>query len=80
MKRHMKLITAVLRYVEEKGNGVELDQPQFVDFTEAQIAYHITLCSQAGYLQVATSSGRPPVHKLRELTWAGHEFLDLDRH
>ena len=46
----MGLIAAILRYVEEKGNGVELEQPKFADYTEAQVNYHVALCKQAGYL------------------------------
>ena len=79
MKRYMDLIVAILRYAEEKGNGVELDPPNFEDYTEAQVNYHVILCKQAKYLLVSTTHSYPPEHKIKQLTWDGHEFLDQNR-
>ena len=78
MKRDMQLIYKILRYAEERANGRRLDAPSCTDYSPEQVHYHIGLCEQAGYLEVALAGanpGGPPYYVIVALTWSGHEVL-----
>ncbi len=72
MKRHMELILRILRHAEQEGKGKPLPNPDFQEYPEEEIEYHIQLCKEAGYLHTSH-------HKILNLTWNGHEFLDQNR-
>ena len=75
MKRNMYLIKLILKYVEHKdeNNGRHLPTPEFPDYTDQQVSYHVELCNQAGYVEVLPTGGGA---FLRSLTWSGHNALD----
>ena len=78
MRRNYKLLRLILEYVIDYGElGEPLNHPQFREFPAPDVAYHILLLSQAGYLTIHDQSGfGNPVHfKIVHLTWEGHEFL-----
>ena len=81
MRLHRKLIHKLLRYAEEKADGIKLAAPEFEDYSETQVHYHIGLCEEAGFLHVLPiPSGRPgssprKFHILN-LTWKGHLELE----
>jgi hypothetical protein len=41
-----------------------------------EVAYHLALLIQAGFVDGAVVSKIIPMHVIRSLTWNGHEFLD----
>ena len=71
MERHWKLIRLLLEYVEINGDGSPLRTPEYDDYSTVQVAYHINLCDEAGYLHVDEGTGR-----VLNLTWEGHERLE----
>ncbi len=75
MKRNMDLIKAILKYVEQndKNDGRHLSPPEFPDYTDQQVSYHVELCRQANYVEVLPTGGGA---FLRSLTWSGHNALD----
>lgn len=80
MKRHMKLIFLILDYVERtKNNGVHIPAPEFDDYTRTEVAYHVRLCHEAGYLIVPTKVTEPDEPAIKRMTWKGHEELDRMR-
>lgn len=81
MKLEKELVRKILLKVEdfegETYDGVPLE---FEDYTERQIAYHVMLLIEAGYLvgeDLSTLSGDE--WEAQRLTYAGHEFLDTIR-
>ena len=81
MQRKMKLIRKILEYVERAQTEESLPAPEFEDYTEAQVHYHLGLCEEAGYLALhqprSTEQRRFP--GILRMTWAGHEALDSMR-
>ena len=79
MRRKMKLIEKILAHVERDSSEGEVPIPEFKDYTERQVQYHIALCQEAGFLvapEGAMNSGRIHFDVIHRLTWAGHEELD----
>ncbi len=78
MKRRFKLIKKILEYVEvTKKNGDRIPLPEFSDYKDCVVAYHVKLCHQAGFLDVRylnQNKGNPV--DIVEMTWAGHNELD----
>ena len=79
MKRDLNLILRILRHVETDGQpGKVLQPPDFQGIDQATVRYHVRLCSDAGFLKLRqTQMGE--LDDIRELTWAGHEYLDASR-
>ena len=69
MKRYMQLIRAIMEYAETHGNGAGLAPPEVKGYTPDQVANHVILCEEAGYLEIS------PGPLIDRITWAGHEFL-----
>ena len=66
----MELIRSILEYAECKAaNGKGVPFPEFKDYSDAKVSEHVTLCREAGYLEVASWGN------ITRLTWAGHEEL-----
>ena len=79
MRRKMKLIRAILEYVEQDPNVGNVAPPEIDGYSEAQIHYHILLCKQAGYLdagEIKLARAGLQCDFIHWLTWAGHEELD----
>ena len=72
MKRYQALIKTILAYVECQGSGESLAPPEVSGYTPSQVAYHVELCKQAGYM----GGGKADI---RLLTWEGHNALDALR-
>ena len=77
MKRDWTLIKLLLRHVErhvtpENLRHLGIPYPDALNgFGDEQIAYHITLCEEAGFIILNES-----IQHIRRLTWAGHDKLD----
>ncbi len=80
MERDMDLIRHLLLFVEKdpRFDGTAL-QPLPIPrdfgedrYTAAQVAYHVGLLIEAGFMKGAVNSMGPIVSRL---TWDGHEFL-----
>jgi len=81
MKRDMDLIRAMLFAIEADEHGF-VSKIEVPGYTEEQINYHAYLLGEAGLAHVVdvTSFGdKSPEAIVRNLTWAGHEFLDSAR-
>ena len=79
MRRKMKLLRKILEHVEMSENEDAIPPPEFEDYTEGQVHYHIGLCEEAGYLvvyqpEVSTQKRRFP--SIARMTWSGHEAVD----
>ena len=71
MRRCMKLIRLILEYTEQNARyDRSINPPEFDDYSESQVQYHIELCEQAGYLTTVASG-----NYIEHLTWRGQEEL-----
>ena len=78
MKRDMALIQALLEHVENACGGDFLCPPALPAYSDRLIQYHVSLCGQAGFLEVQKTTGADAPYArfvVRNLTWAGHEKL-----
>ena len=75
MRRHMKLIALILAYVEEQKRCKDIPLPRFPEFTAEQVAYHVKLCEEAGYLDIVVSPHDRMPLTIHRMTWTGHEAL-----
>ncbi len=84
MKRHIDLITKLLRHVESDLSGERLEiSNNFDGYTARQIHYHLALCEEADLLildqqtsRCQDEHGQYTVYAVIHLTWWGHDFLD----
>ena len=53
MTRDMRLIMQILEYTEEYAAGNPLEPPTIPGHSAATIDYHVGLCGQMGYLDIA---------------------------
>lgn len=76
MRRQMRLIRKLLAYVNGFDHTGKIPLPRCDEYTAAEIAYHVLLCKDAGYLVVRTggTDNHIPVD-IERMTWAGHEKL-----
>ena len=79
MKRNWTLIKLLLRHVErhvtaETLRDIGIPYPERLnEFSNVdQIAYHIDLCEEAGFIIIANKD----IRHIRRLTWEGHNRLD----
>lgn len=82
MKRDMELIRKLLFYFDEKPGPQGVEVPQIEGYDDTSIKYHCLLLYQAGLLTaepVLSEKGRVIKVFPFDLTWDGHEFLDLAR-
>ena len=79
MKRDMALILKILRCLCRKDDDSDegfTPPPHFEPtYSDGRVAYHLTLCEHAGYVErrAPTAPSLPPTWRL---TWQGHEFLE----
>lgn len=76
MKRRMKLIGLILKHVEQAPHTGEIQIPEFQDYTRNEVEYHVTLCSEAGYLDIVVDPRDKTPVMIHRLTWEGHEALE----
>ena len=82
MQRKMKLIRKLLEYAEMSNTEERLPVPEFRDYSEAEVQYHLGLCEEAGYLVLYQPDSNDPIRRfggVSRMTWAGHEALDVMR-
>ena len=75
MHRHMNLIQLILEYVEDQRGFGNIELPRFREFNNEEVAYHVRLCSDAGYLILVKDrqETRPAIVRM---TWCGHKALE----
>jgi len=82
MKRNMDLIREILLALEvhPESNAYILNL-SFPGHSEDEISYHCRLLFDAGMIdgECIPASGAPDKWMIRDLTWAGHEFLEASR-
>ena len=80
MRRNMDLLRALLLAVEGNDDPYALVNPRIEGHGEPEICHHIALLDDAGLI---TARDRSAIGiyfwSAGQLTWAGHEFLDLVR-
>lgn len=81
MRLKRKLLHKILRYAEEHATGRKLAAPEFEDYSEQEVNYHIGLCHEAGFLHICNDSVTPgkegvPTYYIQNLTWQGHLELE----
>lgn len=82
MKRDWELVREILLAVEALESSMQALRSSEVGGYEPEIAaYHIHMLIEAGLIhgQCFQSTSGPRQCSARELTWAGHEFLDRIR-
>lgn len=78
MKRDLELVRGILLDVESDESGTPFNGFSFEGKTDREIAEHVALLAEAGYLDasiVEDEMGMPSAFVVRRLTWQGHEFL-----
>ena len=73
MRRKMKLIREILTYVEGQPADGNIPIPEFDDYPQSEVAEHVRLCEEAGFLQVYWHRRMPM--RITRMTWQGHEEL-----
>ena len=82
MQRKMKLTRKLLEYVEMSNTEERLPVPEFREYREAEVRYHLGLCEEAGYLVLYQPETNDPIRRfggVSRLTWSGHEALNAMR-
>ena len=79
MKRDMALIQGLLEHIENSCDGDWIQPPCLPGHSDRQIHYHVSLCEQAGFMDITKTTGADALYPrfvMRNLTWHGHEMLD----
>ena len=63
MQRKMKLIRKLLEYAEISNTEERLPVPEFADYREAEVHYHLGLCEEAGYLVLYQPDTNDPIRR-----------------
>ncbi|MYC30974.1 MAG: DUF2513 domain-containing protein [Chloroflexi bacterium] len=72
MRLNMDLIRRLLEWCEEHAPGVRaVPPPRIEGYSPDEVAYHVGLCHQAGFLDVHVYKN-PHTYEIFGLTWAGH--------
>jgi len=81
MKRDMDLVRQILLAIEQSPRGFAPGKLTVESFTDEQIGYHVYIMWQAGLVEADDNTGRKGGLRARprNLTWAGHDFLDAAR-
>ncbi|MCI0378298.1 MAG: DUF2513 domain-containing protein [Gemmataceae bacterium] len=82
MERNMDLVRTILMRLESGRTAGEDRNFGILGFTRDQIGYHTHIMMQEGLLEgvdVTTQHSQGPEAIPTNLTWKGHEFLDLAR-
>lgn len=84
MKLNPDLIRAILIDIEDNGRATGYDKEPVIDgYSKDEIFYHAQMMEQAGLVTLRHSK---PMNKgfyksahIDNITWHGHQFLDLSR-
>ena len=80
MRRDMKLICKLLRFIRCNATGERknpIDAPDFEPkYTAAEVNYHLGLCAQAGFVELAELVTEGAPYQIVGLTWAGHNKIE----
>ena len=80
MKRDMDLIRLLLLAIEDRPWPDTEGLVTANGYNHDHICYHLRLAADAGLVEgMDMSSSRGRYFKVRRMTWAGHEFLELAR-
>ena len=80
MQRDIDLIRKILLEVEKKDTPTGWIDIEIDGYSKEQIAYHVKLLSEAGYLEAKDLTTKDGFDwKPVSLTWLGHDFLDAAR-
>jgi len=82
MQRNMDLVRMILLRLETSPSGWAPTDLGIKSFPPEQVGYHAHIMLQEGLIEgsdVTSSSSAGPEVLPRNLTWKGHEFLDLAR-
>jgi len=80
MRRDMDLLRDILLAVERNADPFELVTPNVEGHAEIEVCRHIALLVDAGLVTGLDRSAIGVYYwSAGQLTWAGHEFLDLVR-
>ena len=82
MQRNMDLVRAILLRIESGSSGRATQNFGIEGFPPDQIGYHAHIMMQEGLIEgidVTNSESKGPEAIPMNLTWKGHEFLDLAR-
>jgi hypothetical protein len=82
MQRNMDLVRTILMRLEASPSGWAPNDLGIKSFLPEQVGYHAHIMMQEGLIEgsdVTTSHSAGPEAIPRNLTWKGHEFLDLAR-
>jgi uncharacterized protein DUF2513 len=80
MKRDMDLIRHILLEVEGRAPNVQSTEITNTEHSPDVVAYHFELLIDAGYAKGSVAQTRAMnLAMINNLTWDGHEFLDLCR-
>lgn len=75
MKRDKHLIRKILKWARGFENLKGSSRlPEFVDYNEDEVTYHVIMCIEAGFLRGEGDRNRG--YHVFHLTWAGHEYLE----
>lgn len=76
MRRYKKLIGLILAHVEKANRCGDIPIPEVSGYAQHVILYHVKLCEEAGYLDIAVSPHDKTPTTILRMTWKGHEALD----
>jgi hypothetical protein len=82
MKLEPDLIREILMFAEGIPAGEKKDIPALGEYDQMTVNCHARHLHTAGYLEgaiVSDSTGRPAYCRITDLSWKGHEFLNLAR-
>jgi hypothetical protein len=82
MQRNMELVRTILLRIESNPTGWAPDDFGIKSFSPDEIAYHAHIMMQEGLIEghdVTNFESAGPAAAPTNLTWKGHEFLDLAR-
>ena len=79
MRRQMRLILKILAYVEEATRTGKIALPELNGYTRDEVAYHVLLCSDAGYVCIRKGVHNDMPLDITRMTWCGHKALEKMR-
>jgi hypothetical protein len=82
MKLEPDLIREILLFTEAIPAGEYQDIPALGEYDQMTVNCHVKHLHAAGYLEgniVEDQVGRPAYCRITDLSWKGHEFLNLAR-
>lgn len=83
MKRDMELVREILLAVEAVGEDEPVPNPFVIEgYSPKSVGHHVHLLAEAGLVKAVSITNMSDLISQampRELTWAGHDFIDTMR-